>query len=120
MSNGGPLTRGLSFLGQRLPAWVDLRVIAITSGHSKDFDPAAWRDALVLVERGQVILETLSGQRYCCEQGFVGYLAGLPLRALRNEHCDLVLISAVSRATHRASVPDPGWRGDQYSERPPS
>jgi hypothetical protein len=80
---------------------VDLRVFVIAPGRTQNFDPAAWGDAVVVVERGQVVLESLDGRRVRCERGFVGFLAGLPLRAVHNERQDLALISAVSRAPHR-------------------
>lgn len=97
---------GMSFLGRRLPAGIDVRVVTIRPGDSQRFDPADWRDALVVVERGQIVLESVTGRRLACQQGFVGCLADLPLSALHNEGHDVALISAVSRTATSRSAPD--------------
>jgi hypothetical protein len=87
----------LSFLGRPLPPSFELRVVAIAPGQERTYDEAEWRGALVVVEHGQVDLECLAGGRLCCHCGDVLWLAGLPLRALRNRGPEPALLSAVSR-----------------------
>jgi hypothetical protein len=97
----------LSLLGRRLPAWAQLRVVAIEPGCRHPYDPAEWRGALVVVERGAIELECLSGARWRVEEGAVMCLADLPIQALCNERSAPVLLSALSRA-------------DEFSTRGPS
>lgn len=96
----------LSLLGRRMPAWAQLRVVAIEPGCRRPYDPAEWRGALVVVERGEIVLECQSGARWRFEEGAVMSLAGLPIRALCNERPATVLLSALSRADH-FSTPGP-------------
>jgi hypothetical protein len=96
----------LSLLGRRMPAWAQLRVVAIEPGCRRPYDPAEWRGALVVVERGEIALECPSGARWRFEEGAVMSLAGLPIRALCNERAATVLLSALSRAD-QFSAPDP-------------
>jgi hypothetical protein len=96
----------VSLLGRRIPAWAQLRVVAIEPGCRRPYDPAEWRGALVVVERGEIALECPSGARWRFEEGAVMSLAGLPIRALCNERATTVLLSALSRADH-FSAPDP-------------
>jgi hypothetical protein len=99
----------LSLLGRRMPAWAQLRVVAIEPGCRRPYDPAEWRGALVVVERGEIALECRSGARWRFEEGTVMSLAGLPIRALCNERAATVLLSALSRADH-FSAPGPSQR----------
>jgi hypothetical protein len=89
-----------------MPAWAQLRVVAIEPGCRRPYDPAEWRGALVVVERGEIVVECPSGARWRFEEGAVMSLAGLPARALCNERAATVLLSALSRADH-FSGPDP-------------
>jgi hypothetical protein len=89
-----------------MPAWAQLRVVAIEPGCRRPYDPAEWRGALVVVERGEIELECPSGARWRFEEGAVMSLADLPIRALCNERAATVLLSALSRADH-FSAPDP-------------
>jgi hypothetical protein len=90
----------LSLLGRRIPAWAQLRIVAIEPGCRRAYDPAEWRGALVVVERGEIELECPSGARWRFEEGAVMSLAGLPIRALCNERSATVLLTALSRADH--------------------
>ena len=55
------------------------RIVSVPPGGALDYDEADWRDALVLVVRGEI---ELGGERF--GRGSVLSLAGLPLRALHN------------------------------------
>lgn len=61
------------------------------------YDESDWRDALVTVEHGEIVLETPSGRAWCFGQGDVLWLAGLPLSALRNRGDEPALLIATSR-----------------------
>jgi hypothetical protein len=87
----------ISFLGRRLPPRFELRVVTVAPGHRRDYDQAEWRDALVVVERGELELECLGGSRRCFRRGDVLWLEGLPLRALHNRGPEPAVLAAVSR-----------------------
>lgn len=95
--DGGARRERLSFLGRRLPASFELRVVAVAPGCERAFDDAEWRDAVVVVERGQIELECLGGTCWCFGRGDVLWLSGLPLRALRNPGREPAVLVAVSR-----------------------
>ena len=58
--------------------------MAVAPGGSRAYDEAEWSEALVVVERGRIELEGLSGARRTFERGAALWLAGVPLRALHN------------------------------------
>lgn len=87
----------LSFLGRRLPAAFEAREIAVSPGHERAYDEAEWRDALVVVERGEIELECSGGARQRLERGAVVWLTGLPVRALHNRGSEVAVLVAVSR-----------------------
>jgi quercetin dioxygenase-like cupin family protein len=91
----GPV--GVSFLGRRLPPRFQLRVVTVAPGQRRAYDQAEWRDALVVVERGELELECLGGSRCCFGRGDVLCLDGLPLRALRNRGREPAVLAVVSR-----------------------
>ncbi|MGH3058830.1 MAG: hypothetical protein ACRDPP_11425 [Gaiellaceae bacterium] len=87
----------LSLLDRRLPPPFRLWTVALAPGRQLPFDEAAWRDALVVVEHGEIELECLDGSRERFARGDVLCLVGVPLRALRNPGREAVLLVAVSR-----------------------
>jgi hypothetical protein len=89
--------RRLSFLGRSLAGSFEYRLIVVARGDERSFDGAEWRDALVVVERGQIELECLSGARRRFSRGDVLYLVGLPLRTLHNAGRGSAVLVAVSR-----------------------
>ena len=101
-------SRPLSFLGRRLPPWVQLHVVVIPPGCTHAFDPGHWRGALIVVERGTIELELRDGQRVPCVQGYIGTLSGLRLRALHNRGDRTAVITGVARATRAQAQPAPG------------
>ena len=101
----------LSFIGRSLPPAFVLRMVAIAPGGRRRYDSDEWRDALVVVEQGELELECLSGCRHCFPRGGVLWLAGLPLRALHNKGCEPALLAAVSRSRPMSSAADHGFTG---------
>jgi hypothetical protein len=106
----------LSFRGRSLPPAFRRREIALLPGGARAFDAEEWRDALVVVERGAVELESLSGARCRLEPGAVAWLVGLPLRALHNPGAETAVLVAVSRrGTRPVTLPPIGsLRGEHY------
>jgi hypothetical protein len=78
------------------PAFV-LRAVAVAPGCRRVYDEAEWRDALVVVRRGEIELECLSGASHRFSRGDLLSLNRLPLRALRNRGPEPALLVAVSR-----------------------
>ena len=74
-----------------------VHAVGLAPGGEHAYDAAEWRDALVLVERGEVELECAGGSHERFTAGDVIALAGLPLRTLRNRGTEPALLVAVSR-----------------------
>jgi hypothetical protein len=87
----------VSFLGRPLPAGFELRVLALPPGDERAYDETEWRDALVVVERGEIELEGFAGGVTRVAAGDVLWLFGLPLRSLRNRGREDAVVVAVSR-----------------------
>ncbi|MGB2567053.1 hypothetical protein ACPFP2_01170 [Micromonospora citrea] len=101
----------LSFLHSRLGPDMEMRVVALPPGGALDYDEADWRDAIVVVEQGQVELEAVGGTRQIVGCGDVLWLAALPLRALHNRGAVTATLVAVSRRAHSGppgGEPPPG------------
>jgi len=73
------------------------RVFVVEPGCERPYDEAEWRDAIVLVARGEVDLEGLSGRSLRFEAGDLLWLASLPLRALANRGEERVVLVTISR-----------------------
>jgi hypothetical protein len=87
----------ISFLGRPLPPAFRLRAIAVAPGRARAFDDTEWRDALVVVERGEIELEFLTAGRRRYGRGDVLWLNGLSLRALHNRGLEPAVLVAVRR-----------------------
>ena len=74
------------------------RVVTIAPGRARLYDAAEWRDALVVVEEGEVHIECRAGGFRPFAQGAVLWLTGLALRALHNRGPQPVVLVAVWRA----------------------
>jgi L-asparaginase II len=61
------------------------------------FEPAEWRDGIVVIERGAVELEAGDGDRARFARGAVIALAALPVRGLRNDGREIAVIAIVRR-----------------------
>ena len=68
-------------------------------GQSLPYDAADWRDALVLVRCGEIVLETLCGRSWHFQRGDVIWLDGLPLESLRNRGAEPAVLVAAARHT---------------------
>jgi quercetin dioxygenase-like cupin family protein len=100
---------GVTFLGRRLGPAFETRVVTVEPGAALPYAAAQWRDALVVVERGEIELEAEAGGRRHLATGAVLWLAGLPLRALHNPGREPAVLVAVSRrAADRVSAPGTG------------
>jgi glyoxylate utilization-related uncharacterized protein len=74
-----------------------LRVVTLAPGGARRYAEAEWLDAIVVVERGEIELETLSHSRWRFEQGDMLWLSGLQLVALHNCGHEPTRLVAVSR-----------------------
>ncbi|MCO1653563.1 cupin domain-containing protein [Pseudonocardia humida] len=95
----------VSFLHRRLSASFDKRVVTVAPGARRPYRAEEWRDALVVVESGEVQLECADGGRRAFATGAVLWLAGLGLVALRNESREPAVLVAVSRRAPPADEP---------------
>jgi len=94
----------------RLPPSFRRRVVTIEPGGVRTHRRSEWRDAIVLVRRGYLLLETPDGRRYGFGQGQVLWLDGVHARALHNPGRVPTVLVAVRRRT------DP-FRADPPSHR---
>ena len=88
---------GLPFEHGRVTPRFRVRAVTVSAGRSHPFEPAEWEDALVLVKRGELWLETRAGERWRFCAGDILALADLPLKALQNPGPADTLLLAVSR-----------------------
>jgi hypothetical protein len=77
------------------------RVVVVAPGEAHAYDPAEWRDALVVIERGELEVETTTGRRHRFESGATIWLTGLPLKALVNSGQEPAVLVALSRRSPR-------------------
>lgn len=75
----------------------DVRPITIPPGRERPFDDSEWRDAIVLVERGQIALASSTGRSWRFASGDMLWLTGPWLRALHNPGREPALLVAISR-----------------------
>jgi hypothetical protein len=69
------------------------------------FDPAEWRDALVIIESGALELHCSRGGHRRFDTGAMLCFLGLGLRALHNPGVEETVLVAISRAERNRSVP---------------
>lgn len=79
----------------------ELRVVTVAPGRARRYAEAEWRDALVVVESGEVELETEDHGRWRFARGEMLWLTGLPLRAVHNHGTEPARLVAVSRLAQR-------------------
>jgi hypothetical protein len=75
----------------------ELRVVTLAPGRARRYAEAEWRDALVVVECGEIELETVDHARCRFARGDMLWLTGLPLRAVHNRGREPARLVAVSR-----------------------
>jgi hypothetical protein len=83
-----------------MPPAFRVRTVAV-GPQARPFREVEWRDELVLVERGEVELEGVSGARCRFGPGDLLCLSGLALRALRSSGGEPAVLVAVSRRAQR-------------------
>jgi hypothetical protein len=76
------------------------RELVLAPGDRRAYDAAEWDDALVVVKRGELDIECRAGGRVRFVAGDMLWLTGLPLRALKNEGVEPVVLVSVSRRAH--------------------
>jgi len=91
--------RRLGFVSGRLGPGYERQVTVVAAGCSRAYHEAEWRDALVVVERGEIELECEGGGRRRFRSGAVLWLCGLPLHALHNRGQEPAVLVAVARRT---------------------
>lgn len=87
----------ITFLGRPLGPSFRSRTVTIRPGATRPYEEAEWRDALVVVENGTVVVECHAGGRRTFGTGEVLWLTGIGVRALHNEGQESVVLVAVSR-----------------------
>jgi quercetin dioxygenase-like cupin family protein len=87
----------ITFLGRPLGPSFRSRTVAIRPGGTRPYEEAEWRDALVVVECGAVVVECQAGGRRTFQAGEVLWLTGMGVRALHNEGQESAVLVAVSR-----------------------
>ena len=87
----------LSFLADEPPPAFRRRLVVVVPGGERAYIATEWRDALVVVERGELELESLGGTRVRFGAGSVLWLAELPLRTLRCTSAEPAVLAAVWR-----------------------
>jgi hypothetical protein len=88
----------MSLLGRALPSGVELRVMTLAPGESRAYVEADWRDALVVVEQGEIEVECQAGGRRVFAAGAVLFLTGLDLKSLHNRGFGQLVLSSVRRS----------------------
>src|SRR6266849_5702681 len=79
------------------PSVFERRLITLQPGEHRAFETADWTDSLVVLECGEIELESLAGHCEHLESGAIFWLAGLPLRALHNAGAVPAVLVAISR-----------------------
>jgi hypothetical protein len=78
-------------------AGFQLRTVSLAPGGERPYDADEWRDALVVVGRGRVELESRGGRRLAFGCGETLWLSGMPLRAVCNPGRETAVLIAVTR-----------------------
>ncbi|MGH2700028.1 MAG: hypothetical protein ACRDJL_12650 [Actinomycetota bacterium] len=71
--------------------------MTVAPGRPRPYDEAEWRDALVIVERGEIEVECLGGFFRRFPSGAVLWLVDLPVLAIHNRGPEPAVLVAVSR-----------------------
>jgi hypothetical protein len=71
--------------------------VALEPGGSLVYDEDEWRDALVTVESGEVVLEMACGRSTVFQQGDLLWFQGLPLARLHNRGDERTVLVAAAR-----------------------
>jgi glyoxylate utilization-related uncharacterized protein len=71
--------------------------VTIEPGGVRPYDESEWRDALVIVEQGEVVLECTRNGFTTFKAGDVLWLVDVPLRQMHNHGVEPTVIVAISR-----------------------
>ncbi|HKX74609.1 MAG TPA: hypothetical protein VJR05_04385 [Acidimicrobiia bacterium] len=82
-----------------------VRLVVIEPGQSRPFSETEWRDALVIVDRGEIELECLHGSRRRFGRGSLVWLVGLDLKIIHNPGPVAAALMAVSRRGRAEPIP---------------
>ena len=74
-----------------------VRVVAVGPSEEHLYDEAECRDAIVLVQHGEIELRGVSGASSSFGRGDLIWLEGVPLRGLRNPGTEPAVLLAVAR-----------------------
>ena len=80
------------------PPGFEYRAVTVEPGGDRIYHRSEWRDALVLITRGAIELECRDGSRRQLGRGDVFWLAGLPLRRIRNRGSEPARLIAIRRS----------------------
>jgi hypothetical protein len=80
-----------------LPPGFVRRTIVVAAGAARPADEREWRDAIVVVDRGEIELECVAGGRRRFAAGAVLWLTGIDLRMLHNRGAEPAVLVAVTR-----------------------
>jgi quercetin dioxygenase-like cupin family protein len=94
----------LTFMGRQLSPSFQMRTVSVAPGATQAYVEAEWVDSLVVVERGEIELECVDGERRTFTRGNSMWLVGLPLRALHNPGFEPAVLVAVSRRPTRVTL----------------
>jgi hypothetical protein len=85
-----------------------LRSVVMEAGAARIYNESEWRDALVVVTRGEIELECAGGEACRFGRGSVLCLEGLPVRSLRSRGSEPAVLFAVSRDEFSREGPSTG------------
>jgi hypothetical protein len=91
------VSAGRSLLGGALLAGFERRVVVLEPSARRAFRPAEWRDAIVLIDHGQIQLEFAGQSPRHFGEGALLCLGGLGLRAIYNDGPGPAVLIAVWR-----------------------
>lgn len=83
------------FLTGALPAWLTRRTLVLASRESIDPAQGGWAQALVVVDRGEIEIETFAGERLRLRAGAVLSFRHLALRRVSNPGGEGAVIVAI-------------------------
>jgi hypothetical protein len=90
--------QGLSALARGpLPDGFARRTVVMAPGARHPYLAAEWNGALVLLDRGEIVVEGVAGTRWPFGPGATLWLAGLPVAALHNPGPVPAVLVAISR-----------------------
>jgi hypothetical protein len=95
------MPEGLSLRRARRAAAFEWRAVAVPPGERPVHGDEEWRDALVVVEHGEIELVCAGDARPRFRQGDVLWLTGLGLRAIRNPGPGPASLAVVRRRQRR-------------------